>query len=259
MFNGDFPTLPVGQPFTYDGPVGSGGREAAFLVRASVCGSRVLQIPPVSVGVCSTKLGASAHITVSMEGCHRSPVSVLGEILSPLPSVCRMHSAFQWSSPPTCGILIPTFLVLVRAMCQSPRPWTCWWPLADQSCAISQIGRPTPRALDWIACPSPLVTLWTLWCVMDCVVALYPESHHFLCIVTGLSHPTRQHPMRGPTLPPLSDWRPTLVRAHAELRQWSARVQDLCQSCPRSRASLDGVFNEMISILQRHALRQPSW
>ena len=40
-FAGDFPTSPSDQPYTCDGPVGSGGREAAFLVRAGVCGSPV--------------------------------------------------------------------------------------------------------------------------------------------------------------------------------------------------------------------------
>ena len=63
------------------------------------------------------------------------------------------------------------------------------------------------------------------------------------------------------------DWRPTLIRAHAELLQWSARVHDLCQSSPPKRHLLDGVFNEMIAILHHHApvqrchrrRRQPSW
>ena len=33
---GDFPSLPPNQPFVYDGPVGSRGREAGFLVRSGV-------------------------------------------------------------------------------------------------------------------------------------------------------------------------------------------------------------------------------
>ena len=91
-------------------------------------------------------------------------------------------------------------------------------------------------------------------------------SDHFLCIAAGLSLPTRPDPVRGPTLPPLRDWRPTLIRAHAELLQWGTRVQDLCQSSPPSRRQLlDGVFKEMIAILHLHAptqrchRRRPSW
>ena len=41
VFAGDYPTLPSDQPYTYDGPFSSGERKAAFLVRASVCGSPV--------------------------------------------------------------------------------------------------------------------------------------------------------------------------------------------------------------------------
>ena len=35
---GEFPSLPVDQPYHYDGPVGTRGREAAFLVRRGVRG-----------------------------------------------------------------------------------------------------------------------------------------------------------------------------------------------------------------------------
>ena len=38
VFTGDFPSLPVDQAFTYDGPVGSLGREAAFLIHAGFSG-----------------------------------------------------------------------------------------------------------------------------------------------------------------------------------------------------------------------------
>ena len=107
--------------------------EAAFRVRAGVCGSPVPGvIQPVSGGGCSTMFGASVHTVLLMQGCHRRPVSAFGGILSLLLSVCRMQSAFQWSSPetPTCGILISTsqsrscdvpiipFLDLLMASCR---------------------------------------------------------------------------------------------------------------------------------------------
>ena len=73
VFAGDFPTSPTDQQYTYDGPVGSGGREAAFLVRAVVCGSPVPRV--------------ADSTTILMQGCHRRPVSVFGGILSLLLSV----------------------------------------------------------------------------------------------------------------------------------------------------------------------------
>ena len=38
VFAGDFPSLPPNQPFTYDGPTSSRGREAGFLLRSGVSG-----------------------------------------------------------------------------------------------------------------------------------------------------------------------------------------------------------------------------
>ena len=60
----------------------------------------------------------------------------------------------------------------------------------------------------------------------------------------------------GPTLPPLRDWKPTLIRAYVVLLQWSVRIQDLSVNRP-----------EMIAILHRHARvqrrnrrrKEPSW
>ena len=92
-----------------------------FVQACVVLLSRGWLIPPVLGGGCSTMLGASVHTTLLMQGCHRRPVSIFGGILSLLLSVCRLQSAFQWSSPetPTCGILISTSLDPDRAMYQS--------------------------------------------------------------------------------------------------------------------------------------------
>ena len=38
---GEFPSLPIDQPYHYDGPVGTRGREAAFLARSWVSGAPV--------------------------------------------------------------------------------------------------------------------------------------------------------------------------------------------------------------------------
>ena len=205
VFAGDFPTLPSDQPYTCDGPIGSGGREAAFwFVQASVVLlSREWRIQPVSGGGCSTMLGASVHTMLLMQGCHRRPVSAFRGILSLLLSVCRMQSAFQWSSPetPTCGILTSTSLDPDRAMCLSSLFWICSWLLADWSCAIPLIEQPTSRALDWIASSFLQVMLWTLWCTMGCNVAQVPPvccpvlgSDHFLCVAAGLSLPHTSRP-----------------------------------------------------------------
>ena len=40
VFAGDHPLLPPDQPYVYDGPIASGGREAGFLTR---CGSQARQ------------------------------------------------------------------------------------------------------------------------------------------------------------------------------------------------------------------------
>ena len=179
VFAGDFPTLPSDQPCTFDGPVGSEGREKQhfwFVQACVVLLSREWRIQPVSGGGCSTMLGASVHTTLLMQGCHRRPVSVFGRILSLLLSVCRMQSAFQWSSPETatCGIFTSTSLDPDRAMCVSSLFWICSWLLADWSCAILLIEQPTSRALDKIASSSLPVMLWTLWCTMGCNVAQVP-------------------------------------------------------------------------------------
>ena len=74
----------------------------------------------------------------------------------------------------------------------------------------------------------------------------------------------------GPSLPPHRDWRPTLIRAHQELVEWSHRIQAFCVELPCSSdqgVSLDGLFSDMIAILLQHApaqrrtrrRRQPSW
>ena len=222
-------------------------------------------------------LGASVHTTLLTQECHRRPVSVSGGILSLLLSVCRMQSAFQWSSPetPTCGILIShlsrsrlcdvpiiPFLDLLMASCRlelcNPPDRATHTSGAGLDCIFISSGHVVDVVVnDGLQC-----------CTGSPVCCPVLGSDHFLCIAAGLSPPTRPDPVRGPTLPPLRDWRPTLIRAHEELFQWSARVQDLCQSSPPSRRQLlGGVFNEMIAILHHHApaqrchrrRRQPSW
>ena len=158
--------------------------------------SREWRIQPVLGGGCSTVLGVSVHTTLLMQGCHRRPVSVFGGILSLLLSVCRMQSAFQWSSPetPTCGILTSTSLdpdctnVPIMASC---RLELCNRP--DRATHISGAG------LDCIFISSGHVVFWSV-----------------------SSHTSR--PSAWTNVPPLRDWRPTLIRAHAELLQQSARV-----------------------------------
>ena len=41
VFAGDHPLLPPDQPYVYDGPIASGGREAGFLTRCGVTGAPI--------------------------------------------------------------------------------------------------------------------------------------------------------------------------------------------------------------------------
>ena len=186
-----------------------------------------------------------------------------------------MQSAFQRSprETPTSGILISTSLDPDRAMFQSSSFWICSWFLADWSCAIPLIDQPTSRALDWIASSSLPVMLWTLWCAMGCndaevcVAQCWGQTiscaSQLVCLFPHVQTQCVDQRCRLCAI-----WRPTLIRAHAELLQWSTRGQDLCQSSPLSRRQLlDGVFIGMIAILHLHAptqrchrrRRRPSW
>ena len=166
VFAGDF-RLPSDQPYTYDGPVGSGGRKAAFLVRAGVCGS------PVPGVADSTSVRWRVFNNAWCICTYYAPHAGL-------PQETRVSFwrdfAFQWSSREMlmCGILISTSLDPDRAMCQSSLFWICSWLLTDWSCAIPLIEQPTSRVLDWIASSSLPVMLWTLWCTMGCNVAQVP-------------------------------------------------------------------------------------
>ena len=93
-------------------------------------------------------------------------------------------------------------------------------------------------------------------------------SDHFLCVTHGLTLPARPESDPSPSLPPLRDWKPILMRAHSELMWWSVRIQNVGQQHHQDRgAVIEDLFNDMISILHRHALfqwrcrrqRQPSW
>ena len=89
-----------------------------------------------------------------------------------------------------------------------------------------------------------------------------------MCVAHGLTIPARPGSDSLPTLPPLRDWKPTLMRAHSELMRWSVRIHNVGQQHHQDRgAVIDALFNDMISILHRHApfqrrcrrQRQPSW
>ena len=57
-------SLPVDQPFRYDGPVGSHGREAGFILRSSIVASPVPGTPDsqsLRAGVSSRAFVVSAH------------------------------------------------------------------------------------------------------------------------------------------------------------------------------------------------------
>ena len=179
-------------------------------------------------------LGASVHTTLLMQGCHRRPVSVFGGILSLLLSVCRMQSVFQWSSreTPTFGILIST-----SRSRSFDVPIIPFLDLLLASCRLELCNPPdTSQALGWIASSSLPVMLWTSWCTMGRNVAQVPQcvaqcwgqtiscASQLVCLVP---HVQTKYVVCCRFC---AIWKPTLIRAHAELLQWSARVQHLCQS-----------------------------
>ena len=68
------PALPVDQPCVYEGRVGSGRREAGFLVRLGFIGVPISEADD-SIDVSgdhSTTRGASAPTTHHMQGCRKS-------------------------------------------------------------------------------------------------------------------------------------------------------------------------------------------
>ena len=176
-----------------------------FVQACVVLLSREWRIPPVFGGGCSTVLGAHVHTVFLMQGCHRRPVSVFGGILSLLLSVCRMQSAFQWSSPetPTCGI-ISTSLDPDRAMCLSYFFWICSWFCRLELC--NPPGRANPHLRRSIG----LHLHFFRSCCGRCGARWVAMLHRFLCVLPSVGvrplfvrrswsiSSTRPDPVRGP-------------------------------------------------------------
>ena len=244
VFAGDFPTLPSDQPYTYDGPIGSGGREAAFLVRAGVCGSPVLGVADsTSVRwrvfnnawcICSYYAPHAGLPQETRVSFWRDFVAVAQRVQNAVsvPMIIARdanvwHPHFNLSRSRSCDVPIIPFLDLLMV-----------------SCRLELCNPP-----DWIASSSLQVMLWMLWCTMGCNVAQVPLcvaqcwgqtiscASQLVCLFPLVRNQCVDQLCRR-----LRDWRPTLIRAHAELLQWSARVHDLCQSSPPRRHLLDGVF-----------------
>ena len=228
------------------------------------------RIPPVSGGGCSTMLGASVHTALLMQGCHRRPVSVFGGIFVTVAQRVQNAVSVPVVIAGDANVWHPHFNHPDHAMCQS----SLFWDLLMVSCRL-ELCSPPDRATHISGAGSDCIFISSghvvdvvvhdglQCCTGSPVCCPVLGSDHFLC-AAGLSLPTRPDPVRGPTLPPLRDWRPILIRAHAELLQWSARVHDLSASPVHPpEDSLDGVLNEMIAILHHHApaqrRRQPSW
>ena len=73
-----------------------------------------------------------------------------------------------------------------------------------------------------------------------------------------------------PSLPPLRDWKPTLLRAYEDLLQWSRQIHILSEGVDSTSdhgALLDDLFHDMVDVLHQHApsqrrirrQRQPPW
>ena len=190
---------------------------------AGVCGSPIPRIADSTSGqVTCIQQCLVHHVVLRMQGCHRRPVSVFGEILSPLPSVCRMQSASQWSSRCLASSFQPFSVPVER--------WTTHsiFDLLVASCGLElcnpQIGAThiSGAGLDGISISSGhavdvVVHDGLQCCTRSPVCCSVLGWDHFWCITAGLSQPTRQHQRCR-----LCAIGGTLVLAHAELHQWSA-------------------------------------
>ena len=153
------------------------------------------------------------------------------------------HPHFNLSRSRSCDVPIIPFLDLLMASC---RLELCNAP--DRATHISGGG------LDCIFISSGHVVDVVVHDGLQCctsspVCCPVLGSNHFLCIAAGLSLPTSR-PSAWTKLPPLRDWRPTLIRASSFS---GVRESKISASPPSRRQLLDGVFNEMIAILHHHA------
>ena len=279
VFAGDHPLLPPDQPYVYDGPIASGGREAGFLTRCGVTGAPINGIEDTtnvrwrvfnnSWCVCSfyaPHAGMPQELRVEF---WRDFVAIARRVFCTveLPMVIAgdaniWHPHFNLGRSRSCDSIVIPFVDLLMASCQLR---LCNPP--DRATHISGAG------LDCIFISSSHAVEVTVHDGDDCC-AVAPiccpllGSDHFLCVTHGLTILARPESDSLPTLPPLRDWKPTLMRAHSELMRWSVRIQNVGRQHHQDRgAVIDALFNDMISILHRHApfqrrgrrQRQPSW
>ena len=283
VFAGDFPRLPVNQPYSYDGPSEFRGCEAGFLVHNGVSSAKVPGVPDSLsvrwrifagvVCVCSfyaphagiaeaervqfwqdlVAMARRVHIEV------RLPMIVAGD-------ANVWHPHFNLGRSRSADNMIVPFIDLLLSSCGlvlcNPRDRATHNAGAalDLVCASSS-SPVTVRVHDGDNCCSHAPACCPLL-----------GSDHFLCVgTTSFPRPEVSDVPRG--IPLLRDWRPTLLRAFSQLSLWSEKI--LLQSSTEQplrevdRTSiLDGLYTEMLSILTAHSpaprqhshrRRQPAW
>ena len=263
---GEFPSLPADQLFHYDGPEGTFGREAAFLVRDGVRSVPVSGADDTtsvrwrvfggSWCICSfyaPHAGVPIDVRISFwrdfvhsATCiHRSvdlPMIIAGDA-----NVWHPHFRLRTRH---CDSLVLLFVDLLISSCNleicNPREQAhvggggldCVFISGDHCCDEAPV-----------CCP-------------------LLGSDHILCVAQPIPlplGPSRMSEWRP--LPPFRDWAPTLLRAQLH---WSSRLDALlCGPLPVSDRSLivEEIFNNLITILLQHApsqrqlprRRQPVW
>ena len=228
---GGFPSLPVDQPYHNDGPVGTRGREAAFLVSSGVSGAPVPSVEDTTP--VRRRVFDRSWCTCSFYAPH---AGLLPDIQDAFwrEFVHRASDRSLGFDNGNRDAMILPFVDLVISSCNlevcNPR---------EQATHISgsTVHSGNQCCMEAPAC-CPLL-----------------GSDHFLCVAHSIPLTVSPTRCEHRPLPPLWDWKPTLLRAHQDLLQWSSRLDamplgPLPRETDRS-STMDDI--SLIILLRTHA------
>ena len=270
-------SLPVDQLFRYDGPVGSHGREAGFLLHssfvASPCPLGPLTYSPFA-GVSSRALFVSARFMrhmlalplthASSSDAHLQPQSIVSRSSTQASRSCSRGTP-TFGSPSSSSVvhdfLMHLFCPLCRRSC-SLIPW-CFGTLPNPLTVLVPLW--TSFSLRLFSQVASLSTLVPIAVHLRLSVASWFFSDHMLCSCHLDIPQASLPPYSAHSLPRVRDWSIVVAACHHNFSAWHqsvlAHVSGPLPDFFARASTLDSLFDSLTRILfdyaSLHSRRRP--
>ena len=252
-----FPCLPDDQPFRYDGPENSHGREAGFLFHQDVPATRV------------PGLVDSFRIVCSYYAPHAGSDDSSRIQVASVRLVARVFPVYPFLLSGDANVWWPDFCLGRTRSCDR-----VIFPFISElidGCGLALVN-PVDRAtniagaaLDLVFVSRDVAHANLIVHQGDSCCALSPSccpalgSDHYLCVLSVpslLSHEPLAQTRTQRCFPIVEDWCPVLVSAQESLVRWARVVQQCLQSEPggaaRHSLQMNNLFSQLCNILWSH-------